>query len=377
MKINNETKVGILAALAVCMLILGFNFLKGDQIFSKSFELNAYYDNIDNLTVGNPVLYNGLKVGQVKEIDINKKTGRIKVGFAVDRGLAIPIDSEAEIISSDLLGSKALRINRGEDPRMAESGMPLFGTVQESLTDQVQAEVLPVKDKLEEVIEQFAVFMGKLNNTFDENNSNKIDDMIDNLNTTSKNIASASWRVDTTFRRIDGITANVGAITRNFKNQNVAIERILNNSATFSDSLAVASKDIKGLVSKANSAVDNLQGTLDKIENGDGSLNKFLDDEGELYEEVTQAVEDIDSLVKNPKVKVVLALGKSDSRLEREQRKDSLKAADKAARIAEKEAKRLQKENDREAKKAAKRIEDEMKKEEGDAEEDTKKKKEE
>ena len=362
MKINSETKVGILAALAVTMLILGFNFLKGDQIFSKSFELNAYYDNIDNLTQGNPVIFNGLKVGQVKEIQINKQTGRIKVGFSVDRGLAIPINSTAEIISSDLLGSKAIRINRGEnETRMAESGYPLKGIVQQSLGEQVQDEVLPVKDKLEEVIDQFAVFMGKLNNTFDENNSNKIDDMIDNLNTTSKNIAGASYRVDTMFRRVDGITANIGAITRNFKNQNAAIERILNNSATFSDSLAVASKDIKGFVEKANSAVDNLQGTLEKIENGDGSINKLLDDEGELYEELTTTVEGIDSLVRNPKVKVVLALGKSDARLRREAERDSIKAAQQALKEAEKEAKKLEKEREKAAKKAARDKEKEEK----------------
>ena len=188
---------------------------------------------------------------------------------------------------------------------MAESGYPLKGIVQQSLGEQVQDEVLPVKDKLEEVIDQFAAFMGKLNNTFDENNSSKIDDMIDNLNITSKNIAGASYRVDTMFRRVDGITAYIGSITRNFKNQNAAIERLLDNAATFSDSLAVTSKDIKGLVQKAGSAVDNLQGTLEKIENGDGSLNMLLDDEGELYEEITTAVEGIDSLARNPKVKVV------------------------------------------------------------------------
>jgi phospholipid/cholesterol/gamma-HCH transport system substrate-binding protein len=35
MKISNETKVGTLTAISITLLILGFNFLKGKNLFNK------------------------------------------------------------------------------------------------------------------------------------------------------------------------------------------------------------------------------------------------------------------------------------------------------------------------------------------------------
>jgi phospholipid/cholesterol/gamma-HCH transport system substrate-binding protein len=35
MKISNETKVGALTAVSITLLILGFNFLKGKNVFKK------------------------------------------------------------------------------------------------------------------------------------------------------------------------------------------------------------------------------------------------------------------------------------------------------------------------------------------------------
>ena len=35
MKISNETKVGALSAIAITLLILGFNFLKGKSVFKS------------------------------------------------------------------------------------------------------------------------------------------------------------------------------------------------------------------------------------------------------------------------------------------------------------------------------------------------------
>jgi len=35
MKLTNETKIGALAAISIALLILGFNFLKGRNLFQK------------------------------------------------------------------------------------------------------------------------------------------------------------------------------------------------------------------------------------------------------------------------------------------------------------------------------------------------------
>jgi hypothetical protein len=65
MKISNELKVGLLAVAAIFILIIGFNFLKGQSVFSKPFILYARFPNIGSLEKSNLVKINGLDVGTV------------------------------------------------------------------------------------------------------------------------------------------------------------------------------------------------------------------------------------------------------------------------------------------------------------------------
>jgi len=63
MKLSNETKVGILAIVAIVVLVLGFNFLKGQNVFSKPPVLYAVFTNVGSLDKSNQVKINGLPVG--------------------------------------------------------------------------------------------------------------------------------------------------------------------------------------------------------------------------------------------------------------------------------------------------------------------------
>ncbi len=69
MKINNETKVGALTALAITLLILGFNFLKGKSLFKTGNFIYAKVTSTKGLMVSNPVFVKGLQIGSVYELD--------------------------------------------------------------------------------------------------------------------------------------------------------------------------------------------------------------------------------------------------------------------------------------------------------------------
>jgi phospholipid/cholesterol/gamma-HCH transport system substrate-binding protein len=65
MKITNETKIGALTTIAILLLILGFNFLKGKDLFSHSKKIYAVFKNVDGLELSNSVSIKGLNVGSV------------------------------------------------------------------------------------------------------------------------------------------------------------------------------------------------------------------------------------------------------------------------------------------------------------------------
>ncbi|HAY89890.1 MAG TPA: MCE family protein, partial [Bacteroidetes bacterium] len=74
MSISKETKVGILSAFAITVLVIGYNFMRGEDLFTSSNEYFGKYEQIEGLFKSNPVLINGYKVGSVTSIEMNRAT---------------------------------------------------------------------------------------------------------------------------------------------------------------------------------------------------------------------------------------------------------------------------------------------------------------
>ena len=73
MKISNETKVGALTAIAITLLILGYNFIRGKTLFKTGHYIFAKYKDTKQIMVSNPVYINGFQVGAVFEIENSDK----------------------------------------------------------------------------------------------------------------------------------------------------------------------------------------------------------------------------------------------------------------------------------------------------------------
>src|SRR5574339_194891 len=113
MKISNETKVGILTIVALALLIVGFNFLKGKNVFSNEKHLYAVFDDLGGLKKSNEVRMKGLPIGEVYEYtEIDKNLSGIIVTITMKRDVNIPKDSKATI-ESELLGSAYLNVAQG------------------------------------------------------------------------------------------------------------------------------------------------------------------------------------------------------------------------------------------------------------------------
>jgi phospholipid/cholesterol/gamma-HCH transport system substrate-binding protein len=113
MKISNETKVGVLTIVALTLLIVGFNFLKGKNVFSDEKHLYAVFSDLGSLRKSNEVKMKGLPVGAVYDYtEIDKNLSGIIVTITMKRDVNIPRDSKATI-ESELLGSTYLNISQG------------------------------------------------------------------------------------------------------------------------------------------------------------------------------------------------------------------------------------------------------------------------
>jgi len=129
---SNETRVGILAVVAIALAIVGYNFLKGLNLLTTSNLLYASYDNVSSLTVSAPIFVNGLQVGVVKDIYFKDDLQTIEVEMNIENDYRIPKDAEAVIASTSIMGGVAVYLKYKSvcgGPDCAQSGDHLTGRV--------------------------------------------------------------------------------------------------------------------------------------------------------------------------------------------------------------------------------------------------------
>lgn len=293
MKINNETKVGVLAAVAIAILILGYNFLRGNDVFSSENEFYAVYNNVDGLVPSNPVLVNGFQVGRVSKLSL-QPNGQIIAEFKVSPEYEIPKSTVAKLESTSLLGGKAIVFELGEGNVYAESGDTLNAGSSKNLMEQVQ----PVQKKAEMIIARMDSLLTSLNNTispeFQGNFQRSFASIARSMETLEGTTVKFDNLVGTQSNKIAAILSNFESISANLKNNNQKITSIMTNIDQVTDEVARA--NFAETIQNANKAMTDLQATVNKINTGQGSLGLLINDD-KMYTNLNNAAENLDKLM--------------------------------------------------------------------------------
>ena len=316
MKIANETKVGIMAAFSIALLIIGYNFLKGNAIFSDETVLYARYSHVDGLAVSKPVLINGFQIGRVDKLQL-LSDGTILATLKIKGKYEIPKNSIAKLEGTDLLGSKAIVMSLGTGTDFAQDGDTLNANVAKGLLETVQ----PVQKKAELIIAKMDSILTSVNTILNPSFQKNVDKSFNSIASTLTSLEATSKKVDNLVgsegSRVAAILANVEAISANLRKNNEKINGNLNNISTVTDQVAAA--NFKQTIDNANKAVADLQGIVSKVNNGQGSLGMLVNDT-KMYENLTNATKNLDNLMidlkQNPKRYVhfsVFGGGKKDN----------------------------------------------------------------
>lgn len=297
MKVSNETKVGALTVFAITCLILGYNFLKGRDLFTPT---NTYYVRFPynpGLSTSNPVYYNGFKVGTITNIDmIQKPKSEVIVEITIRKRYEFNKDALVACFTSDLFGAKALKIYDGspDAPKVNH-----HDTLQSNIEQGLLEGLTPVLTKAEQNISSF---LHKLDTGFTQDATKDLNVIIANIKATTESIKAVSVKLDGVVEAerasIHQTLANANSITENIKNNNDKINSTINNLKTTSDQLAQA--DLKKTIDEAQKTIAELKTFIDKINSGQGTLGMLATDK-KLYENLTTVTTNLDVLVKDLK----------------------------------------------------------------------------
>jgi phospholipid/cholesterol/gamma-HCH transport system substrate-binding protein len=300
MKVSREFAIGVVVVIAIALLYLGVNYLKGINLFAKQQRFYAVYENVAGLVASNAVVLNGYKIGIVSQLDMHPSgDGRLVVEVLVNAGgLNIPLDTELRIYDADLFGGKAIQFVLGDSIVLAADKDTLSGSVDMGLTETIKKELEPLKQKTAELFGSVDSVLSNLNSVFASNSTRSIPAMFESLHNTLENLESSTSSLDGLLsannQRITDIVSNVQSISSNLKNNNADLTRVITNFSSLSDTLARL--QIGATMLKVDRALGNFESVMSKVNSGEGSLGLLVNSDS-LHRELVSASGSLDLLL--------------------------------------------------------------------------------
>ncbi len=307
MKISKYTKLGILVIFTLVVLFWGLNYLKGVDLFKKNSKYYVVYNRIDGLLESSAVIVNGYKVGQVTEIGFTEdNSGNLLIAFALQGNLLIPKGSVARIISSDLMGTKSIRLEIKPNKEYYISGDTIPGNIESDLKEQVSMQVLPLKKKAEELLASLDSAITVVTYVFNERTRENLVESFEHINQTVANIEQTSGELRELIQKnsgnISSVISNINTLSTGFKNNSENLNQIVRNIKSMSDTLSNLS--ISPMVAEISKTIAGLNSVIENLQNTDNSAGLLLNDP-KLYENLNQLSSSLDLLLKdfrnNPK----------------------------------------------------------------------------
>ena len=291
---NKEIRTGIVAIFTIVVLIYGINYLKGLNILDKNRIFHAKYDNIDGLLKGSVISLNGFNVGIVNNISLHSDNSLL-VSVKINEDFDVPANSILKISNQDLMGTKGISVILGNSDLLAKNNDTLIAEIENSLQDEVNKQILPLKNKAEGLISSvdslMVIFTSVLNTDARKNLASSFKNLDETFILMSESMKELNKLVVTNEKNISNSIKNFESITGNISDNNESIENILKKMSSISDS--VSSKDIGDIIK-------NLNNITNKISVGQGNLG-LLNSDDQLYRNIEKTTNDISILVEEIK----------------------------------------------------------------------------
>lgn len=279
MTISNETKVGSLTAIAIVLLILGFNFLKGKSFGGKNARYTAIFTDVQGLAKGNPVVISGKETGNILDIDGGKDMKQLKVTINMKDDVNIPGDSYA-VITKSLLGAVQLEIKLGDSTVYKKDGDNIKTVPASDLIGDAMKKLDPVLYEVTKAVRALDSVLLTVNSIVDPNTKHNIRATMENLNKTTASLAVSSASLQSMLNAQTGSIAktvdNLNSFTGALKNNNDKLTATMTNVETATGKFAKL--DLETTMNNLNSSVSELKSILTKVNSDKGTLGLLMTD---------------------------------------------------------------------------------------------------
>lgn len=299
---RKEVKLGIIACIIIAATFLAVDFLKGKDLFTNDIKLHTSYSSVEGLSVSTPVTIQGYKVGNITEMSYDPQQRIYNISFTVLSEFDIPNDSYLEVYSSDILGSKALRIILGSSAEYFTSGESIKGETTADLIGKLTSELSSTKSQVDTLLTNLNKTVNSVNVILNKENTENIASVMEDLQRTMSDIAKISATIKNKTPEIESLIANFESVSNTIASSSESISKTLENAEQITSAITEA---------QISESINSLKNLLDGLQNESGTIGKLLTSDS-LYNSITSLSSHLDSLVtkieKDPKKYIKISI---------------------------------------------------------------------
>ena len=208
MKFQKEIKAGLVAILAILILIFGINFLKGYSFFGGDVVYHSYFENSNQLMVSSDVILNGVVIGKVVNVEIlpeNKPNRRVKITFNIQNGnVKITKGSTVEIGSPDFFSKGLILKTNPSNKEEYKKGAEIPGIKSSlDLAYQVKEYADPITQKLQSMMISVDNMVNSLSAFWDSTATSEIEGSFNRVKTTIDKLGNAAEKLNYLWHKKD------------------------------------------------------------------------------------------------------------------------------------------------------------------------------
>lgn len=285
---RKEVRIGLFAAAVTAAAVFTVEFLKGKDIFSKTDTYYIIYPSVDGVDVSTAVTVGGYTAGRVSDVEYNPEAMNYTVTVSVSREFTFPDDSRMEVYSSDIMGTRKIRIAAGNSNTTAASGDTIRGVIEPDILSSLAGSIEPVAAGLDTLVRGLNRTVESVNLILDKNSRDRINSILGNM---------------------EAITEDLSLIAGTFRDKNPEIRQIITRLSSISARLDSAAVSAAGTLDNAEAVtaslrdarigetVESIHSLVLKLQDPSGSLGRLIVSDS-LYNSLTQLSNDLDSLVR-------------------------------------------------------------------------------
>ena len=278
-----ELRVGVFVLVGLVIIAVAIFYVTGSSGWGAKYDLKSYFPNVDTLQQGAVVTLDGVTIGNVQEMKINRGSAIHEQSIEVDMRIEkkyqdlIRTTSNATILTQGVLGNEYVEISRGYTGEMLPNDGVVVGIPAKSISS-VVANVAPLEDKLDALLTQVNDVVGAIHS--------------------GKGSAGAFIYDRSLYDRFNSVAADAQSLVHDVKAGRGSIGKVLVSddlynkfyaSATHIESVTNAIQSQQGILGRlvydrafserADQLLTNTNGLIAGVRNGQGTAGKLFTDD--------------------------------------------------------------------------------------------------